>query len=160
MSTKTIIKSGLIAPCGMNCALCMARLIREKNQCPGCRGDELGKPKHCVQCVIVNCDHFKETKNKYCSSKCAKFPCTRLRNLDKRYRTKYHMSMLENLKYIFQAVGYRLSTSQTWWLPPYERSRPRWPWHTYRKTCSSRLEHATRPKPNMPTLLNLWFHKW
>ena len=100
MSTKTIIKSGLIAPCGMNCALCMARLIREKNQCPGCRGDDSGKPKYCVQCVIVNCDHFKETKNKYCSSKCAKFPCTRLRNLDKRYRTKYHMSMLENLKYI------------------------------------------------------------
>jgi len=100
MKPKTVIKSEYIAPCGMNCALCMARLIREKNQCPGCRGDDIDKPKYCVRCVIVNCDHFKETKNKYCSSKCTKFPCTRLRNLDKRYRTKYHMSMLENLKNI------------------------------------------------------------
>ena len=100
MSTKTIIKSELIAPCGMNCTLCMARLIRVKNICPGCRGDNLHKPNNCVQCVIINCDHFKETANKYCSSKCEKFPCTRLKNLDKRYRTKYHMSMIENLKII------------------------------------------------------------
>ena len=62
MSTKTIIKSSLIAPCGMNCALCMARLIREKNQCPGCRGDDNDKPKYCVQCVIVPPDHYTETK--------------------------------------------------------------------------------------------------
>lgn len=100
MGTKTIIKSDLIAPCGMNCALCMARLIRVKNLCPGCRGDEVYKPKNCVNCVIVNCDHFQETNHKYCSSKCENFPCTRLKNLDQRYRTKYHMSMIDNLTYI------------------------------------------------------------
>jgi len=31
---------------------------------------------------------------------CAAFPCKRLKSLDKRYRTKYHMSMLENLAFI------------------------------------------------------------
>jgi len=100
MKLKAIIKRELIAPCGMNCALCMARLIREKDHCPGCRGDNAHKPKYCVQCVIFNCDHFKETDAKYCSTSCDKFPCKRLKNLDKRYRTKYHMSMLENLKNI------------------------------------------------------------
>jgi len=36
----------------------------------------------------------------FCSDKCEKFPCARLKNLDKRYRTKYKMSMLENLENI------------------------------------------------------------
>jgi hypothetical protein len=31
---------------------------------------------------------------------CADFPCKRLRALDKRYRSKYHMSMIENLTFI------------------------------------------------------------
>ena len=31
---------------------------------------------------------------------CEKFPCKRLKELDKRYRTKYHMSMIENLNCI------------------------------------------------------------
>ena len=31
---------------------------------------------------------------------CADYPCKRLKSLDKRYRTKYHMSMIENLNFI------------------------------------------------------------
>lgn len=31
---------------------------------------------------------------------CVDFPCRRLRDLDKRYRTKYHLSMIENLNFI------------------------------------------------------------
>ncbi len=31
---------------------------------------------------------------------CADFPCDRLRHLDKRYRTRYGMSEIENLEYI------------------------------------------------------------
>jgi hypothetical protein len=100
MNSRTVIKSGFIAPCGMDCALCMARLLRNKDQCPGCRGEDAGKPTYCTKCVIVNCEHFKETNNKYCSSRCEKFPCKRLKDLDKRYRSKYQMSMLENLEYI------------------------------------------------------------
>ena len=102
MTTKTIIKAELIAPCGMNCAICMGHLLREKNKCPGCRGNNTNKPINCVKCVILNCDFLIRTQLNYCSEKCEKFPCTRLKNLDKRYRTKYGMSMIENLKDIEQ----------------------------------------------------------
>jgi len=36
-------------------------------------------------------------RQKYCFE-CARFPCARLRELDKRYRTKYGMSMIANLE--------------------------------------------------------------
>jgi len=91
------IKTEMIAPCGMNCAICMGHLLREKNKCPGCRGGDINKPASCIKCVILNCDLLKTKNLKYCSPKCEKFPCTRLKNLDKRYRTKYSMSMIENL---------------------------------------------------------------
>lgn len=90
----------MIAPCGMNCAICMGHLLREKNKCPGCRGDITNKPASCVKCVIINCEFFKVHNLKYCSSKCSKYPCTRLKKLDKRYRSKYDMSMIENLENI------------------------------------------------------------
>ena len=31
---------------------------------------------------------------------CGDFPCRQLKNLDKRYRTFYHISMIENLKFV------------------------------------------------------------
>jgi len=65
-----------------------------KRYCSGCR--PRGK----------NCTHMK----KHCDLlgkglvqfyyECEKFPCSRVKDLDKRYRTKYHMSMIENLKFI------------------------------------------------------------
>lgn len=91
-----IMKSKLIAPCGMNCSLCMAYL-REKNKCPGCRELTKDNAVSCLRCVIRKCEILKNNNLKYCSTKCKKFPCTRLKNLDKRYRTKYGMSMLKNL---------------------------------------------------------------
>jgi hypothetical protein len=99
MTAKPVIKYELIAPCGMNCAICSARLFR-KDKCPGCLGIETNKPGSCIDCIIVNCNILKETGSKYCSPRCEKYPCRRLRDLDKRYRTRYHMSMIENLEYI------------------------------------------------------------
>ena len=92
----TSITSKLIAPCGMNCGICMAYL-REKNHCPGCRFFNSKEPVSIARCIIKNCETIKETK--FCF-RCEKYPCTRLKNLDKRYRTKYGMSMLENLENI------------------------------------------------------------
>ena len=40
-----------------------------------------------------------EKKFRYCYE-CDGFPCARVKRLDKRYRTKYEMSMIENLEYI------------------------------------------------------------
>jgi len=90
------ITSNLIAPCGMNCGICMAYL-REKNHCPGCNESDENKAVSCVRCIIKNCDNIKKTK--FCF-RCEKYPCKRLKNLDKRYRTKYDMSMIENLENI------------------------------------------------------------
>jgi len=94
------VKKTLIAPCGMNCLLCMA-YPREKKQCPGCRGDDTNKSRSCAACIIKNCVKLAETSSGYCFN-CEKYPCLRLRQLDKRYRTKYSMSMIENLEYIRQ----------------------------------------------------------
>ena len=92
------INAALIAPCGMNCGFCIGHL-REKRQCPGCNGDDANKPKHCVVCRIRNCGQLTSHEQKFCFL-CAEFPCARLRQLDKRYRIKYGMSMIENLESI------------------------------------------------------------
>jgi hypothetical protein len=85
----------LIAPCGMNCGICIAYL-RDKNKCPGCRGLD-GNRSKCKQ--IKHCPTFENGRAQFCFE-CEKFPCSRLKHLDERYRTKYNMSMIENLEYI------------------------------------------------------------
>ena len=98
MSLNLNSNERLIAPCGMNCGICYAYL-REKNQCFGCNFEGGHKPKSCINCVIKNCEHIKTSPSGFCYE-CEKFPCTRLKQLDKRYRTKYRMSMIENLNKI------------------------------------------------------------
>jgi hypothetical protein len=99
MTTHTFKYNGLIAPCGMNCGLCIGHL-REKRPCGGCfKIDDINKPKVCRSCKIVNCDLLEETKSGFCYD-CEEYPCTRLKKLDKRYRINYGMSMIENLVYI------------------------------------------------------------
>jgi hypothetical protein len=90
------MKSSLIAPCGMNCNICKAHL-REKNKCPGCRFFNAKEPVSIARCKIKNCKKLKGKK--FCFS-CKTFPCERLKHLDKRYRTKYSMSEIDNLKFI------------------------------------------------------------
>ena len=93
------MKPKLIAPCGMNCAICLGYL-RDKNTCPGCRLMGKNNSDYCRKCIIKHCKILKKNNWKFCSDKCKKYPCLRLRNLDKRYRTKYKMSMIDNLEYI------------------------------------------------------------
>jgi len=83
----------------MNCSLCIAYL-RDKNTCPGCRNNDQKTSNYRLNCIIKNCDQLKKNNWKYCSDKCGKFPCKRLKNLDKRYRNKHDMSMIENLESI------------------------------------------------------------
>ena len=95
---ESLNKFSLVAPCGMNCGICMAYL-RKKNKCPGCRGTNVDKRVTCVRCKIKNCTNFRNDKAKFCFE-CGDFPCDRVKHLDKRYRTKYNMSMIENLENI------------------------------------------------------------
>lgn len=102
---KTLSKSSnptLIAPCGINCRLCHA-YIREKNACPSCRGDDTTKMKSCLSCKIKNCENMAKGQFEYCFE-CGEFPCILLSHLDKRYRSRYGLSVLENLVSI-QEVG-------------------------------------------------------
>lgn len=92
------IKATLIAPCGMNCCLCRA-YGKDKKSCPGCRADDSIKPKTRVTCRIKNCEKIVQGKVRYCFI-CGSFPCDRLKYLDKRYRTKHGMSMIDNLENI------------------------------------------------------------
>jgi len=92
------VEVSLIAPCGMNCGICYAYL-RDKKVCPGCRGLDAGKNVSCIRCIIRNCATIKVNASKFCYE-CEKYPCQRLKQLDKRYRTKYKMSMMENLENI------------------------------------------------------------
>lgn len=93
----TIEPNQVIAPCGMDCRLCVA-FQRAKKPCAGCMGADIDKPKHCVQCTIKTCPEHNEIV-RFCYA-CGKFPCRRLKQLDARYRLKYGMSMLENLQLI------------------------------------------------------------
>lgn len=108
------MKSSLIAPCGMNCAICYAYL-RQKNSCPGCRFFNAKEPVSIAWCKIRNCEFVKDNKVKFCFE-CDNFPCNNLKNLDKRYRTKYNMSEIENLEYI-KKNGIRkfIGKEKEWW---------------------------------------------
>jgi hypothetical protein len=92
---KNPITQNLIAPCGMNCGICRAYL-RGKNPCRGCRKAEENMPKTRVNCKMRACTI---RTGKFCCS-CPEFPCDRLKLMDKRYRTKYGMSEIENLEFI------------------------------------------------------------
>ncbi len=89
-----------IAPCGMDCGLCLAQ-HRTKNICTGCYAEGAQKSPYCIRCPIKYCELLKSSGSKYCFG-CTQFPCARVKHLDKRYRTKYGMSMIENLNNIKQ----------------------------------------------------------
>ena len=93
----------LIAPCGMNCGICSRYLalrndIRSKGirmaYCSGCR------PRNRL-CAFVKrgCSLLLNGQAQYCYE-CKDFPCPNLLKLDKKYKTFFRMSMIENLEYI------------------------------------------------------------
>ena len=83
-----------VAPCGVICDICFG-FQREKNKCAGCFNTG-NKPYHCTVCSIVLCDEKNGNKKLLCYE-CRKFPCRRIKNLDKRYRVKYGESPVDNL---------------------------------------------------------------
>ncbi len=85
-----------IAPCGINCSLCSGYL-REKNPCPGCNGTG-DKPTYCASCGIRFCAE-KAAESEPCGT-CGKYPCARLKRLQKRYALKYGVDVYENLALI------------------------------------------------------------
>ncbi|NLT35132.1 MAG: DUF3795 domain-containing protein [Gaiellales bacterium] len=89
------LSGGLIAPCGVNCALCLSHQAG-KDRCSGCNADAFAKPSRCVVCAIRKC---RQRSGHYCYE-CTSYPCERLQGLDGTYRTRYGISLLDNLECI------------------------------------------------------------
>ncbi|MCX6334916.1 MAG: DUF3795 domain-containing protein [Bacteroidia bacterium] len=98
MSIQVRFDQNMIAPCGMNCGTCIAYL-RVKKRCPGCRVNTANKAISVQRCIITKCSYLDKTDSKFCYD-CEIFPCNRIKQLDKRYRTKYRTSFIENLMII------------------------------------------------------------
>ncbi len=92
----------IIAPCGINCSLCRA-YVREHKPCPGCRGEASNKSNACLTCAIKNCNVLINSSIQFCYE-CQQYPCKEILHLDHRYRTKYGVSVMDNLNLI-QNVG-------------------------------------------------------
>ncbi len=101
-----------IAPCGINCELCSG-FQRRKKRCSGCNSLK-EKPAYCTTCKIKHCAE-KATTTEFCIS-CRKYPCSRLKNLDKRYRTKYGVDIYDNMKTIQEKgmAGFLQSEEEKW----------------------------------------------
>ena len=93
----------LIAPCGMNCAVCSGYLAGKhelKKQgvimpaCAGCRP----RGKLCAF-LKKRCPRLLEGAVTYCYE-CPEFPCRHLEHIDRRYRANYRMSLIGNLETI------------------------------------------------------------
>ena len=109
----------LIAPCGNNCGICVAffgytmRGRRRKQPCRGCRARK-------TRCAFLkqHCDALAKRRVHYCFE-CTEFPCERLTTLDRRYRDKYGMSVIENLKHIQRnGISQFLTDEQDKWKCP------------------------------------------
>jgi len=94
--------SVLIAPCGMNCGICKAYLAYSRGV-----PKQRGKVTHCAGCLPRNKNCFvkrgcRKLRKKEVNScyECNDMPCQNLDRLDRRYRQRYNMSMIENLKEI------------------------------------------------------------
>ncbi|NLD59775.1 MAG: DUF3795 domain-containing protein [Clostridiales bacterium] len=106
----------IVAPCGLVCDLCRG-FQRQKNRCPGCTA-EGGKPTYCATCAVVRCPEKGGDPVKPCSA-CPKYPCRRLKALEKRYTTNYGESLLENFRRIGE-VGtdrFLLEADEAWRCP-------------------------------------------
>ncbi len=91
MKAYAVIDPEMLAPCGINCAVCYRYL--GKKPCAGCRADTDTAQQHIRRCKIKNC--AGESGLSHCFL-CAKFPCGLIKNLDKRYKTRYGVSLAEN----------------------------------------------------------------
>ncbi len=95
------IPQRLIAPCGMNCAICSRYLSYvnglARSQCIGCRP----RNQRCAyifgKCTGIN--HTSKGDAAYCFE-CNQYPCKEILRVDKRYRSNYQMSIMDNLECI------------------------------------------------------------
>ena len=96
-----MFKAEMIAPCGLDCAICSQALI-DKDPCPGCNGPNENDPDFCAnRCGIILCEKRKVSDYDYCDV-CPDYPCEDVMEKENRYTSQYPLreSPLENLRMI------------------------------------------------------------
>ena len=96
-----MLTAGMIAPCGLDCALCK-RALDETDPCPGCHGPDERKPEFCAKrCGIILCRKRSENGYAFCDE-CPDYPCADVMEKEDRYTSQYPLreSPLENLRAI------------------------------------------------------------
>ena len=94
------MKPELVAPCGNNCATCVAYFgytmsgAKRKHTCPGCR-----TKNHRCAFLKQHCELLDKDEVEFCFE-CPDYPCTHLQKLEDRYTQKYKVSIFENLNFI------------------------------------------------------------
>jgi hypothetical protein len=94
------MEAELIAPCGMNCKICIGFFgytmsgKKRKMKCVGCKPSG----KSCAH-LKKFCEKLTRNEVEYCYQ-CSDFPCEQLQKLDGKYRERFGMSMIDNLEYI------------------------------------------------------------
>lgn len=115
MKMPNAIPETMLAPCGVNCAVCYV-FLKKKKPCLGCHGGDTSKPEHCRTCEIKACATAQGVD--FCFN-CPTYPCAIIKRLDKSYKQRYQVSLIENAATI-QAVGAQafLLTEQAKWSCP------------------------------------------
>lgn len=109
----------LIAPCGMNCALCSGYLafkndLKSKginhHYCKGCRAEN----KQCAG-IKKRCEKLNKDEIEFCFV-CNDYPCSNINRIDVRYKKFYRMSEIENLNFIkiFGVKKFIKQQEKTW----------------------------------------------
>jgi hypothetical protein len=95
MKMPEMIENIMLAPCGMNCAVCYKHVEMRKyaKPCGGCLKADTDKPEHCRKCAIKNCAQGKGFVHCF---ECEDFPCKLIKNLEKSYVKRYGVSLIEN----------------------------------------------------------------
>ena len=101
MKKSLPIAKELIAPCGMNCAVCSRYLAHcnnlKRSGCVGCRPGN----KRCTYLFRDCAGPGKNSKLNYAFCfECDRYPCRQIDRMDKRYRIGYAMSIKDNLEFI------------------------------------------------------------
>jgi hypothetical protein len=84
----------------MNCGICAAYFgytlkdTKRNHPCLGCRSR-----KNLCAFIKKPCTRLSRNQVEYCFE-CTDFPCENLKKLDRRYREKFAMSMIDNLRFI------------------------------------------------------------
>jgi hypothetical protein len=86
------VKKEMMAVCGINCLACSAYL-NDTRKCPGCRAEaDKHFRKSCINCLMKQCAY---DKGLHWCFECVQFPCLKIKNINKRYTSKYEIDLIQ-----------------------------------------------------------------